>query len=159
MPASSNVLFKRHREVFGHAAWPYAKFPSTRTPSCQSSSDAFVTILWFFGRLWFLSHSSKKVATRIFKDSPRPLSRSPHRAGTARWLRGRVCISQTMCTKPYKSAETAPARILWRLSSGLHTSSPYIWPRPRLRGWAYEHRRTDMEATKRALLCLSLIHI
>ena len=40
------------------------------------------------------------------------------RAGTAQWLRGSVCISRTMCTKPCKSAETAPARMLWRLSSG-----------------------------------------
>ena len=38
--------------------------------------------------------------------------------GTAQWLRGSVCISRTMCTKPCKSAETAPTRMLWRLSSG-----------------------------------------
>ena len=65
LPASSNGLFKAHREVSGHAAWTCAKFPSTRTPSWPGSSDAVLTIPCFFGRLWFLRPPQKNCCRRV----------------------------------------------------------------------------------------------
>ena len=39
-------------------------------------------------------------------------------ASHTRWLHRSVCISRTMCTNPQENAETAAARMQWRLGSG-----------------------------------------